>query len=150
MQLDKDVIVVDASGLILGRMASFVAKRLLEGYRVWVVNCEKAVISGRKNVVFEDYLARLHRKDRASPLKGSFATRRPDRIVWRAIRGMVPRDQHKGREALRRLKVFIGTPKHLENVEKVDESKLPKSSAKRLSGKYVTVEEVARRLGWNP
>ncbi|RLI06236.1 50S ribosomal protein L13, partial [Candidatus Bathyarchaeota archaeon] len=38
--------VIDASGLILGRMASIVAKRLLEGEQIEIVNAEKAVVSG--------------------------------------------------------------------------------------------------------
>src|SRR5713101_2126555 len=40
--------IVDASNLILGRMATYVAKKALEGNRMVIVNAERAVISGTK------------------------------------------------------------------------------------------------------
>ena len=41
-------IVIDANELILGRLATQVAKKLLLGVEVQIINCEKAVISGTK------------------------------------------------------------------------------------------------------
>lgn len=48
MQLENDYKIINADGLILGRMASIIAKRLLKGEKIAVVNAEKAVISGKK------------------------------------------------------------------------------------------------------
>ncbi|MEM1873041.1 MAG: uL13 family ribosomal protein, partial [Acidilobaceae archaeon] len=48
-------IYVDGSGMILGRLASIIAKRLLEGYRVYVVNVDKIVVSGRRAMVVDSY-----------------------------------------------------------------------------------------------
>jgi ribosomal protein L13 len=45
------MIVIDASGSIMGRLASSVAKSLLNGEEVHVINAEEAVISDRKSVV---------------------------------------------------------------------------------------------------
>jgi large subunit ribosomal protein L13 len=99
--------IVNAEELILGRMASIVAKRLLRGETITIVNAEKAVISGkRRSKVREakEFLQVGH------PRKGPFHYRRPDRIVRRTVRGMLPYKQPKGKQAYKRLKVFIGAP----------------------------------------
>jgi large subunit ribosomal protein L13 len=46
-------IVIDATDLILGRMASTVAKLVLKGERVIIINAEKALISGNKKNIVE-------------------------------------------------------------------------------------------------
>ena len=136
--------VIDATGLILGRMASVVAKRLLMGERIVIINAEKAVISGKRKMVVRRYKERLqigHYR------KGPYWPRRPDRIVWRTIRGMLPRYKEKGKRALKRLKVFIGVPEELEGVEA---QTIPEASAAKLKCHYITVGELAREIGWRP
>ena len=136
--------VIDATGLILGRMASVVAKRLLMGERIAIINAEKAVISGRRKMVVRRYKERLqigHYR------KGPYWPRRPDRIVWRTIRGMLPRYKEKGRQALKRLRVFIGVPEGLEGVEA---ETIPEASVSKLTCPYITVGELAKEIGWNP
>lgn len=136
--------VIDASGLILGRMASILAKRLLNGEKVVVVNAEKAVISGkRKNTVEEarKFLEIGH------PGKGPYHPRRPDRIVSRTIRGMLPRRKPKGQQAYKRLRVYIGVPEDLkerkiETISGID--------SRRLKCPYIEVSDLAREIGWNP
>src|SRR5256885_11680767 len=49
--------VVDATGHVVGRLAAVVAKRLLNGEEIVVVNAEKAIVTGRKSVVFGEYRA---------------------------------------------------------------------------------------------
>ena len=136
--------VIDATGLVLGRMASVVAKRLLMGERIAIINAEKAVISGRKKMVVRRYKERLqigHYR------KGPYWPRRPDRIVWRTIRGMLPRYKEKGKQALKRLKVFIGVPEELQGVEA---ETIPEASASKLRCSYITVGELAKEIGWSP
>jgi len=136
--------VIDATGLILGRMASVVAKRLLMGERIAIVNAEKAVISGRRTTVIKRYKDRLqigHYR------KGPYWPRRPDRIVWRTIRGMLPRYKEKGKQALKRLKVFIGVPEELAGVQA---QTIPEASASKLKCPYITVGELAKEIGWRP
>ena len=99
--------VIDATGLILGRMASVVAKRLLMGERIAIINAEKAVVSGRRRMVVRRYKERLqigHYR------KGPYWPRRPDRIVWRTIRGMLPRYKDKGKRALGLSLIHISEP----------------------------------------
>ncbi len=136
--------IIDASNLILGRMASIVAKRLLQGENIIIVNAEKAVVSGKKKTVVQerkDFLEVGH------PWKGPFHYRRPDRFVRRTIRGMLPYHQPKGKQAYKRLHVYIGVPEELK--DKPMET-LPEASAKKLKCSYITVGELAKEIGWNP
>ena len=81
-------VIIDATGLVLGRMASTIAKQLLQGETVIVVNAEKAAISGKRLSILKDkkdFLEVGHFR------KGPYHQRRPDKIVRRTIRGMLPR-----------------------------------------------------------
>lgn len=141
MEKDKPT-VVNAEGLILGRMSSIIAKRLLKGEKIVVVNAEKAVISGkRKGKVAEakEFLEVGH------PGKGPFHHKRPDRILRRTIRGMLPYKQPKGKQAYKRLKVFIGLPDEFKNVEM---ETIEGAQAKRLTCPYFTLGELAKEIGW--
>lgn len=106
MQTTKtSVTLVNAEGLIVGRMASKVAKRLLNGEQVIILNAEKAVFSGkRKSKVAEakEFL------EVGAPMRGPFHYRRPDRFLRKTVRGMLPFKQPKGKSAYKRLKVFMG------------------------------------------
>ncbi|HUL39648.1 MAG TPA: 50S ribosomal protein L13 [Methanomassiliicoccales archaeon] len=132
--------VIDADGNVLGRLCTSVAKRILDGEEVVVVNAEKAIVTGSKEDVFAQY---KQKKDRGKVIHGPFYPRRADLILKRTVRGMLPWDKPKGRDAYRRLKVFVGVPKELEAAEKV---KL--MGATNLSrDRYVTLSEVSEHLG---
>jgi len=73
--------------------------------------------------------------------------RNPISIVKRTIRGMLPIDKPKGREAFKRLRVFIGVPPELANREF---ETLPEAHVSRIAHKYMTVYDLAIQLGWNP
>ena len=136
------IAVVDAEGLILGRMASIVAKRLLEGERIEIVNAESAVISGKRLKVIKDWKEFLEVGGRG---RGPIHWRRPNTIVRRTIRGMIPHRKARGREAFRRLRVHIGVPEELASVEK---ESIPEAHVSKLGNRYVTVGEIAENIGW--
>src|SRR4030043_329466 len=97
MQTTKNpVAVVNAEGLILGRMASKVAKKLLNGEEVIIVNAEKSVLSGKKKSKVAEAKQFL---EVGAPERGPFHYRRPDRIMRKTVRGMLPFKQPKGKKA---------------------------------------------------
>lgn len=104
------MIVIDAQRQVLGRMASYAAKCALNGEEVYVLNCEKAYVSGSPKNIQEENLAMLEIKNKGNFKKGPYHARRPDRYVRRAIRGMLPWKSLRGREAYQRVKVYIGVP----------------------------------------
>jgi len=142
--ISKTANIINADGLIIGRMASVVAKRLLNGEEIVIVNAEKAVLSGKKKSKVKEAKEFL---EVGSPEKGPFHYRRPDKIVRRTVRGMLPYKQPKGKQAYKRLKVFIGIPAELKD-QKMET--LVHAQARKLTCPYFTVGELAKEIGWNP
>jgi large subunit ribosomal protein L13 len=136
--------IIDADGLILGRMATYVAKRLLNGEEIVIVNAEKAILSGKKSAKLSDAKQFL---GVGAPMRGPYHYRRPDRVVRKSVRGMLPYRRPKGRQAFKRLKVYIGIPDDLKgrSVET-----LSNAHAKKLTCRYMSVGEFAKEIGWNP
>lgn len=134
--------VIDAKNLILGRMASKVAQRLLNGEEIHIINAEKTIISGRKDTTFDRYKSYV---DRGSREFGPHFPRRPDQIVSRTIRGMIPHTKLMGREAYNRLKVYVGVPPELS---KEQASTLEDASIMRLStNNYIVLGDLSKKLG---
>jgi large subunit ribosomal protein L13 len=133
--------IYDASNQILGRIATSIAKDLLKGENVYVVNCEKAVISGTPKVTKEHYLHRLQRGD---PHHGPFFPRTPQGIVKRTIRGMIPFSKIKGQEAFRRLRVYVGIPDDIKDKKFI---RIEEADVNKLRCKHITVGDLSLALG---
>jgi large subunit ribosomal protein L13 len=100
-------IIYDGEDCVFGRLASVVAKDLLKGNSVDVVNCEKIIVSGDKKLLVKKILAK-RKMGSGGSLKGPKYPRVADRLVKRMIRGMLPRDRTKGQEAYKRLRCYVG------------------------------------------
>jgi len=143
---EKKEIIVDGSGMILGRLASIVAKKLLEGYRVTVVNVEKVVVSGVPKKVVRAYKdtilgVKSHHAQRLRPKRA----RTPVRLFKDTVWGMLPKHNTRGREAFRRLKAYVGVPEEFKDKELV---RFSEADASRLSRSYVELGRIAKELGW--
>lgn len=141
--LKKPTFIVNADGLILGRMASKVAKKLLNGEEVIIVNAEKTILSGKRKSKIAEAKEFL---EVGAPERGPFHYRRPDRIVRKTVGGMLPIRQPKGKNALARLTVFMGVPEDLKN-QKTET--FIEAQATKLKGPSLTLAELAREIGWN-
>ncbi len=130
---------LDASGQILGRLASLVAKRLLAGEEVVLVNAEKAVITGARDSVLAEY---REKRRIGSQRKGPYFPKRADRILKRTVRGMLPYQKPRGREALKRLRVHVGQPEDFDG-----EAEVPPASVEGKTTTYITLEELSKLLG---
>jgi len=136
------VTVIDGDGLLLGRMASMVARRGMSGEEIAIVNAEKAVISGSRARVLANY---GHKRSRGSREGGPFFPRRPDHIVKRTIRGMLPYKRTVGSDAFRRVRVYVGIPVEFVGSER---EVLEDAHMNRLNNpKFVTVGAVSTFLG---
>ena len=133
--------VVDASGLVLGRAASLIAKRLLQGESIVVVNAEKSIVVGARTQVLAHYTAA---RARGSVRSGPHFPRYPDRIFRRTVRGMLPHLKTRGKIAFRRLEVHIGVPDQWKAhpAETLDNAK-----ARPALRPPMTLEEISRLLG---
>ena len=142
----EETVYIDATNQIAGRLSSKIAKLVLSGKRVVVVNAEKALISGNRTSVINQWKERLELGSKVNPIYGPIHPRRPDNILRRMIRGMVPRKKPKGATAMKRLRVYIGVPSGL------DQSKMTKfeeTTATRPIPVYVTMGDLSKSLRWN-
>ena len=136
----RTMAIVDADNAVVGRLASIVAKRLLQGEEIIIVNAEKAVIVGNKSYIIEKY---KERRDIGSVRKGPYYPRMPDRILRRTIRGMLPMKKSHGKEAYKKLKVYMGVPRELQGkeFEIIEDAKNNK-----LEG-FITLRDLSIQLG---
>ena len=139
-------LVIDGTDHIAGRLSSNVAKLLLKGNRVTVVNSEKIMISGRKKSIVGEYKQFLKISSILHPKHGPFHPRKPDTMISRMIRGMLPRDKPSGREAIKRLRVYVGVPQDVKSLGKIQ---LEKTKIRKSSALYTSVGELGRYVGWN-
>jgi large subunit ribosomal protein L13 len=138
--IEADV-VVDARDCIMGRVASKVAERAMNGETVAVVNAERAVITGREGQITEKFEKRV---DVGSD-QGPAYPRRPDGIFKRSIRGMLPYKETRGREAFENVRVYVGNPYEDDEAEILDGTSLD-----RLSNiKFVQLDELSESIGAN-
>lgn len=141
----QKTIVVDATNCIAGRMCSHVSKLLLQGNRVTVVNAEKAMLSGNRYKTIELYKEHLEINSVTNPIHGPFHPRRPDTMISKMVRGMVPKRKSSGIEAFTRLRVYIGVPEEMKGakMESFADSKITKPESY-----YISMGDVAKQIGW--
>ena len=134
--------IYNAQDLILGRLCSAVAKEVLLGEDIAVVNCENAIISGKKaNTMARE---RVKRKRKGYPLKSQTHSRLPDRFVRRCIRGMLPWKTARGREAYKKVMCYQGIPASFQGKELLT---LPKATVEKLPTlKYMIVGDICTHL----
>lgn len=134
--------IIDASGMILGRLASLTATKLLAGEEIHIVNAEKAIISGQRVSIYREY---TEMRNKGSTEKGPYFPKRPERILKRTVRGMLPHKTKRGRDAMSRLRVYVGVPREFEGTKL---ERPAEASMKRLgTAKYVELGELSRRFG---
>ncbi len=136
------MIVIDAKNMILGRIATKIAKLSLNGETINLINCEDAVISGNKKTILASY---KRRQEMGIHTKGPFLPKMPDRFVRRTIRGMLPYKTPRGREAYKRVMCYSGIPEQFskETLVKFEHCSLEKLP----SIKYLSVKEICKFLG---
>lgn len=132
--------IINAENRVLGRLASEIARHAKDGEEVKIVNAEKAVVSGDKENVLEDYKQKY---ERGSKYRGPHFPKRPERILKRSVRGMLPKG-NDGREMHSNVKAYIGVPHDLEEGEE-SEAKKGKDLKNR---NYVELGTISEFLGW--
>ena len=145
---EQTIKIFDAENMVVGRLGAKAAKAALLGEKVVIVNIEKAIITGDRRTVIDAWKEKTTIRTSYNPRKGPFHQRRPDRMVRKMIRGMLPWPRPRGREALKRIHVFIGVPEEYEDKEKIV---LEDSKYRSLTRKFITIGDLSHELGWrNP
>jgi large subunit ribosomal protein L13 len=137
MMAKENQIVVDASNSPAGRVASYASKQALLGNKVFVVNCDKAIVTGNKRSVIGEFMEMRTRGGHS--LNGPHYPSIPFRIIKRMVRGMLPYKQERGRMALKRVICYNDTPKELESSKKV-------SLVREIRSKSIALKELSREM----
>ncbi len=128
--------VIDGKNAVLGRLASYAAKESLKGEEVKIINCEQVIITGSRKFIEKDFQEK--REKIGSGQKGPKILRASEKIVKRAIRGMLPDHREgRGREAFKRIRCYVGIPQEFKDSNKItfnNEDKL----------KYIRVKEISK------
>ena len=140
----ENVTVIDGKDLILGRLGSIVAKKLLLGETIKIVNCKDIVILGRKKYLVDRYKNKLSNK---VVKQGPYYSRSPADLVRRAFRNMLPYKNQRGIDAYKRLKCYNSVPSTLIKAEKtvIENAKIDETSVFY----YTRVEDISKVLGYN-
>lgn len=141
----ESVKVYDAEAMVVGRLAAKAAKAALLGENVAIVNAEKAIITGDRRTVIEAWKEKFNIRTSYKPSRGPFHHRRPDKMVRRMLRGMLPWPTPRGKAALKRIKVYIGVPAQYAESEKIV---LEGARYRSLKQKFITVADLSHELGW--
>lgn len=143
---ERGELVVDGAGCIAGRLCSNVSKLILKGNRVTIVNAEKAMLSGDRYKTIQLYKEHLEINSATNPIHGPFHPRRPDRILTKMVRGMIPKRKASGIEAFKLLRVYVSIPDQLKNssMKSFEDSKITKPMSY-----YITIGDLAKEIGWS-
>jgi large subunit ribosomal protein L13 len=136
------MLVIDGTNMVFGRLASQLAKKLMLGEEVHLINAEKMVIRGNPAQISGRYAVKRRLKNKGTPEHSPVWSRVPHTLVKRMIRGMLPRKTTRGKDALHRLKVYTGNPKNLKENLKLENATFDGIS------KHITVHELCRSIGY--
>lgn len=131
----ENIKIIDAENAIVGRLASYVAKCALKGEEIVIINSEKAIITGNKRNIQKEFLETRRRV--GSGQEGPKVSRSIDKILKRTIRGMLPHRYKRGKDALKRIKCYVGIPKEFEDSKKI-------IAGKEKPNKFINLNEISK------
>ncbi|MGI0010443.1 MAG: 50S ribosomal protein L13, partial [Nitrosopumilaceae archaeon] len=140
---NPQTMIIDGTNMIAGRLCSHVAKLLLEGNRVAIVNSENIMISGSRESIIGEYRKFLEVASINNPKFGPFHPRRPDTIITKMVRGMLPKTKPSGQAAFKRLRVYLGVPNELKSLSR---TQFEDARIRRTSPYYTSVGELGRMV----
>merc|ERR1711967_176817 len=144
----EKIVVIDARGHLLGRLASFVAKEALLGQKVMVVRCEDIVISGSFIRNKLKLLMKRNKRMNTNPKKGPFHHRSPADMFVRVVRGMIPHKLFRGSAAFQRVKAVEGVPEPFDQIKKVVVPDALRVTRLKPGRKFTHLGKLAAELGW--
>ncbi|KAL0075025.1 60S ribosomal protein L16 [Phycomyces blakesleeanus] len=148
MSTFEKVVVIDGKGHLLGRLASIVAKQALNGQKVVIVRCEELNVSGEFFRNKLKYHAYLNKRCVVNPRRGPFHFRAPSRILYKAMRGMVPHKTARGAAALDRIKVFEGVPPPYDRMKRMVIPDALRVLRLKPGRKFTTLGRISHEVGW--
>lgn len=135
--------IINAEGLVAGRLASKVAKETIKGETVVIVNASKVILVGKETAILPKFKQRVEAKVKSNPHYGPKYDRIPSKMLRKMIKGMLPNKKRTSERLLKQIKVYNEVPKNF-NLDKVETLEKLKFNQRNES---MTLEEVAKKLG---
>jgi len=135
--------IIDAKDLILGRLSTIVAKRALLGDKIDIVNCESAVVSGRRKNILDSY--KWKRSIGGTAQKGPYIPTKSEKLVRRTIKGMLPYKRDRGLRAFKNIRCYYGVPKEFQGKKIITIKEINKSKLE--DTKYITIGHICNQTG---
>lgn len=135
--------IVDGKNLIAGRLASKVAKAVVKGEKVVIINAEDVVIIGKKENILEKFYTRTHVKVLSNPHYGPKYDRVPSKILRRMIKGMLPKGPRAVERYIKMVTVHNSTPKLMPKEEITTFKEIEFDGHKN----HITLKELGTLLG---
>jgi len=131
-------LIIDATNATLGRLASYAAKQALQGKTVDIVNCNQAIILGNPEYTLKRYQKLVRRG--SSSLLGPFFPKTPEKLLKRAVRGMLPDHRvGRGKAALGMVKCHNLVPAEFKESHKILAGKVK-------TARKMTLKELYQKL----
>lgn len=144
----KKEVIVDGRGHLMGRLASVIAKQLLEGQSVTVVRCDEINLSGHLANNRIKFMKYLRKRMNTNPRKGPYHHRAPSMIFYKAVRGMVPRKSPHGQAALSRLTVHDGVPHPYDTKKKMVVPQALRVLKLNPQSQFCVLGDLSATIGW--
>ncbi len=143
-------LIIDGTNHIAGKLAAFVAKKLLQGYHVTIVCIENVVFSGNLHRHIGKYKSFKEKRAPYNPQRGALHWSVPSMYFKRKLlRGMISYKTKKGAEALSNLECYETIPKEFENVERMVVPKALMEVTNKPDRGFCTLGELLSKFGWN-
>ena len=128
--------IIDGKNAVLGRLASYAAKEALKGEEIIILDCEQIIITGNKKSIKENF--EIKRSRVGSSQKGPKHPKTSEKIVKRAIRGMLPNHREgRGKIAYKKIKCYNRIPKEFQESKKI-------VGGKEKRTKFIQIKEVSK------
>ncbi|MGV8085632.1 MAG: 50S ribosomal protein L13 [Candidatus Bilamarchaeum sp.] len=136
------MIVIDGTNMVFGRMASQIAKKVITGEEVHLINAEKIVIKGNPAQIGGRYLVKRGLRHKGTPERSPVWSKVPHMLVKRMIRGMLPMKSSRGKVALGKLMVYTGNPKNLNTTVSLE------NAAYDGVTRHITIQQLCKTIGY--
>jgi large subunit ribosomal protein L13 len=135
--------IINADGLVAGRLASNIAKRIIKGEQVTIINAEKAIMVGSQSAIIPKIKQRVDATVKSNPHYGPKYDRIPSKMLRRMIKGMLPNKKKTAERLLKQLTIYNSVPKQI-NIEKTETIEKAKCNEKH---DFMTLKKIANELG---
>lgn len=137
------IMMINAEGLVAGRLASKIAKALINGETVTILNAEKALLIGNKTSILARYKVRVDAAVKSNPHRGPKYDRIPSKMLRKMIKGMLPNKKKTAERLLNNLSIYNSVPSEFKEIENevIEEAKFSERHD------ATTLGEIAKLLG---